>query len=446
MLKLKRVFLTVPLLWLMCSPLSSFAQGNTRLLIGLAGETPNERVQGIDIYTSQIDAAIDEISNLPHVPIDFGNNYTSSLAASAFAQYDNALNDLEAAIANELNSSNLTVTSISLESEPFHLQLFQQYGNVGAQLGTFTLNLSVRYCITIAGCAYVDARVDDISATAEYNVITGKFENYNVSYDVAYVNTTGQSFLISIGRFLGIDNAPNSDGDLQSDLRSMIEQELDGFGEKIEDTEVFNLDAFLTSAKLYVENATLPTLPSYLPPITEGDRNKALEGIAHIRAFIDQATFQGSGTQLNFVINRPAISNGYERSVEIIASHVDSKIHGFEYYTTCGEVSYSPAPQSFVSKLYSKHYSAPWVLENTGGPFDPLLYIDNAQSGMKLVVIPKNALIGNLYGYPSRLNTYIIDDIYSGTGGFQPINQTIGECGSGGGDGFPGGGGFPGFP
>lgn len=428
------------LLFIWCLPVSSFAQGNTRLLIGLAGETPNERVQGIDIYTSEIDAALYHISSLPHVPINFGNNFTGDLAADAYTEYEGALNYIESELVNAINSSIFTVISINLESSPFHLELFQVYGNVGAKLGTFRLELTAQACKSPYGCAYFDVAIDDIVATAQYNVLTGEFENYAITYSEPYVHTTSQSLLIAVGRFFGVNNLPNDDTDASNDLRSMIEGEINAIGDTLEATQFFSLNDFLDSAQVYIENATLPTLPSILPPLTEADRNDALAALAIIRGFIGEATVQGSGTQLNFVINQPNYYNGFEQSLEIIASHVDTKITNFDYYTICGEVNYSAAPQSYFTKLYAKsNVFSNWDYIDSGF-MGATLYLDNAQSGMHLAAIAKNSLIGNLYGYPSRLSNFVIDDIYSGTGGFQPIDDTIGECGD---PGFGGGGSFP---
>lgn len=394
---------------LMLSVGSSAQTGETRLLIGLAGKTPNERVQGIDINTAEIDRVLAAITLPPDIPVPndfptgFGDHFTRDLANQAFGEYRQVKQEIAAKLAVELLKVDQVrqVYALEVDADPLTVRLSQTGTAIHATVGSFSASVSAKVALPVCGTVTGFIDIEKVSARAGYDAFSGNIVGAQGSYDLTNVElSTGnplKQLCIAAGKLIfGIDEREIIEDAINESLSDVIIE--------LEETQLFSAEKFLISVEAFIRayDPTIYDLTVPLPPISPEDIDAAGDAVAELRAFL--GSFPGFSVQLNL-----QIKEGNVKEVSIIASHVATEIIDFEYYTYGAPMTLGLPARTEKVDVYSRNSSyVPWAKVATyNNGFNAsssmnTVWLSNVQDGQQFIAIGKNSLIGNLYGLPEE--------------------------------------------
>jgi len=369
--------------------------GETKLRFGIPNKNPNNRLNGFDYSTAEIDAWLknqNPISlGLADVTLDFGDHYTRDLLNAGFEQVRQEEAKLEQGLAADLIEDVEAVKSVyklDLRLNPFTIEFKQQGQNVQVDVGKLDGDFVGKVKIPYCGTFKVRGNVRDASASAKYNWVNGRRPGLDVSADIGGLKiSTGNPLkagCLAIGSFgvaLGLIELPSfSSSDFLEGMND---------GADMDDNNVRNANDILRLSQAFI--AAKGPLP--IQALEEG-RQDGLNAIKYASGVINDPNFQGSGVQVNF-----KYEDAEQNEISLIVSHNSSTARPIEYGRNFMDVHIDSAPNTRRHRLYYQpQYGSGYIFlaEGTGN----YLFSPIPPNGSKLVVISESNLISGLWSLP----------------------------------------------
>ena len=373
----------------------------TRIKIGLAGATPNQSVQGLNISTAQIDEVLNDFGG----PLGIGNNYTTNLANGLFSDFVQIQRDLS----NELKEELLkvkeikSVYSVNVTANPAQLVLSQDGTRIGTRIGFFDARLDTKIG-SPCGNLRVDGMIEDINLKGEYDVYTGQLIFSDGDLEITKLKIRGTNVFSSICKTF-VDGLATTfaGGGIKYQAKKAVREALDDAVGSVVIDDLFSLKKFLDSSEMFIETIESPSF-SYagysLPPVPASARQDAAEAIRQVNNMLESPTLQGTGLRFTLDIVDGSSSN----LLSLIVSHAPTKLSNIEMRDECGTTNVSFGDRTERADIYWRPSSyGGWIKKSTtywNGSYN----LGKLQDGSQFIAIGKSSLFGNLYSKPESRN------------------------------------------
>lgn len=375
----------------------------TRIRIGLAGATPNQSVQGLNISTAQVDEVLrDTVGRF-----GISDNYTSDLANDVFEEID----QLEANLAAKLRSEVLKVRhvqyvySVDLDVNPVKVTLSQDGTRIGAMIGSLDAKVSAKGAYGLCGSFRVDLNVTDIALKAEYDVYTGRIVNSQGNYNItrAGIKPYGALGWIcknAVDGFAKIFTGSGIKGNFEKAVENGVKSAID----TVEMQKLFSLRDLLDSTETFIQTVESPGF-SYagysLSPIPANARRDAASAVRHVNDILGSPSFQGTGLRVTL-----ELADGINYNlISLIVSHAPAKLSSIETEDgQCANTSVFFGDRTEKADIYWRPAQyASWEHVKTTYRAG-YVGLGPIQDGSQFIAIGKSNLFGNLYSKPENNN------------------------------------------
>lgn len=432
-----KTLLCASLCALMALTITPAFASNTIIRVGLAGQSPNDTVQGITTSTSKIDPVLNSIG-IPGQP-------TNDLADDLFNELDDAFTDIEDFISQAvLDVGILThIYQIDIRPNPARVVISQDGTTVGVKVGDVDGTISIKAEVPVCGSYRIDAKIDNLRVEGDYDLYDGKIKNIAFDYDIRDFDIDAYSFVGTVCK-AAIDTASIivNGSTFKNSILNLLRNAPDNLIIEDQMTDLFSLRDLLDDARQFVQTIDSPgfSFAGYgLPPISQTQRDQATEALNHVDTVLSQPSFQGTGLRVTLELFPRQTNN----IINLIVSHAPSDIAAFEVENRCATFSSMFGERTSMATLYRRHSAgSPWT-QVKPIYFSGQNFIGDVDDREQFILIGKSNLFGNLYSRPDVDNIttarYIANSL--------PLMHEVlcdGE-GLGGGGGPIGPGGFGGF-
>jgi len=330
----------------------------TTVQFGRYGNTPSAPLNVSGVSTGQVDPWLYYLN-----PSRFGAHYTRDVANGMFADIDALEGSVQAAllpiIQEELGSYLVGTPTITVNTNPLHLDLWQT--NAGLRAQVYGLSVSVAARADLPGwefCDTVSARfgLTNINVGGEYSIATGRLQNTAVHYTVGDVHVNCSGLFSS---FLNLLIDAFGEGWAQAEIKEKLREKLTEELAMLDSRTIFSVHDFLEGFRNVIGYPPLNALANEV--ITLGQGIVANPGSLNRSVGLSVTTSQAtSGNLVSFIVwhSSPA--------------HVEM----LDYHGLHTVITVSPGENSNRTDVFYRYpaYTGPWYLlgSTTTGVLDVL--------------------------------------------------------------------------